>query len=204
MDQLTKDLEEALIGRLGAWQEALSEEPRRTDDVSLFCLYPKLLSYMAWTCGTMSEADKISAALLHREKKLSDGGALISGCSTGGHFAAAAYGAGCCPCCGGSHDSPVECCSPTDDADNEDDVRPSRRSDPGERSGSSGQSRSAGRSETPPPDRTAEAEQCHQHEVIHRETRIVEETVIEEMENDERDTCRGDEGRGRGRGGGRC
>lgn len=132
MEQVNKELEETLLGYLGDWQEALTDRPHRTDDVSLFCLYPKVLSYLAWTWGTLSQAERTAATL---KQRLDHGAALRAsagpapgargGPRDSGRGAGMAelsapppmppasspcgcgggfHGFGhCCPCCGGSH-----------------------------------------------------------------------------------------------------
>lgn len=91
LSDICRELDVALIRTLDSWREALCDSEETTGDaVSLYCLFPRLASQMAWTRGSLQGAE-LSLKQLHGRKDLSDPAAVTM--LAGGH--------GCCPCCGG-------------------------------------------------------------------------------------------------------
>ncbi|WP_417670743.1 hypothetical protein [Roseibium sp.] len=90
LTDICRTLDEALIATLDNWRTALAEpEEPGGDPQSLFCLYPRLASHLAWSRGTLQGAEASMAQLAQRQ------GMPVP------QALAAQVGSGCCPCCGG-------------------------------------------------------------------------------------------------------
>ncbi|WP_417686054.1 hypothetical protein [Roseibium sp.] len=90
LSEVCRTLDEALVATLDQWREQLVQsEEEGGDPQALFCLYPRLVSHLAWSRGTLQGAEA-SMLQLARRADMPPQQLLVS-----------STGAGCCPCCGG-------------------------------------------------------------------------------------------------------
>lgn len=92
MTEICRSLDGALIAALDEWREQLiRNEEEMGDPLAVYCLYPRLVSQIAWSRGTLQGAEASMRQLSQRQ-----------GLTQQGQMMAAMPGAVCCPCCGGA------------------------------------------------------------------------------------------------------
>lgn len=89
VDSICGDLDEILLRALAQWKAQLENPESCTDQQSLYCLYPKLVSQISWARGTLAQVEGTLQALRLRERM---GAAVV----------VSAFASCCCPCCGGA------------------------------------------------------------------------------------------------------
>lgn len=91
LETICTDLDDVLLNTLAQWRRDLENPEDGADQLSLYCLYPKLASQISWARGTLAQVEGTMDALRLRENMgayPATGGGVAGGC--------------CCPCCGSS------------------------------------------------------------------------------------------------------